>query len=53
MTQTQEQYPIQFSVDYPDLPLSRLSTAFRLILIIPIAIILRACESFVGPVEIR
>lgn len=34
------QYPIQFSVDYPEKPLSRLTTFFRGILIIPIAIIM-------------
>jgi hypothetical protein len=33
-------YPVQFSVDYPDRPLNRLTTAFRLILVIPIAILL-------------
>jgi hypothetical protein len=33
-------YPVQFSVDYPDRPLNRLTTAFRLILVIPIAIVL-------------
>ena len=33
-------YPVQFSVDYPDRPLNRLSTAFRTILVIPIAILL-------------
>ena len=32
-------YPVQFSVDYPERPLSRLSTLFRPILIIPIIII--------------
>jgi hypothetical protein len=35
-------YPVQFSVDYPDRPLNRLSTAFRTILVIPIAILLSA-----------
>ncbi|MBI4297325.1 MAG: DUF4389 domain-containing protein [Chloroflexi bacterium] len=40
MAQQQEAYPVQFSVDYPDRPLDRLSTFFRLIAIIPIAIIL-------------
>jgi Domain of unknown function (DUF4389) len=35
-------YPVRFSVDHPDRPLSRLSTAFRLILVIPIAIVLSA-----------
>jgi hypothetical protein len=33
-------YPVQFSADYPDRPLNRLSTAFRIILVIPIAILL-------------
>jgi hypothetical protein len=32
------EYPVQFSVDYPDRPLDRLSTAFRIFLVIPIAI---------------
>src|SRR3954447_9595355 len=32
-------YPIQFSVDYPDRALNRLTTAFRIILIIPAAIL--------------
>jgi hypothetical protein len=34
------EYPVQFSVDYPDRPLSRLTTAFRIFLVIPIAIVL-------------
>ncbi|MQA87569.1 MAG: DUF4389 domain-containing protein [Streptosporangiales bacterium] len=34
------EYPISFSVDYPDRPLNRVATAFRVILIIPIAIVL-------------
>ena len=33
-------YPVQFSVDYPDRPLNRLTTAFRIIVVIPIAIVL-------------
>jgi hypothetical protein len=33
-------YPVQFSVDYPDRPLNRLTTAFRLIVAIPIAVVL-------------
>jgi hypothetical protein len=33
-------YPVQFSVDYPDRPLDRLTTAFRLIFAIPIVIVL-------------
>ena len=32
-------YPVQFSVDYPDRPLSRVSTFFRLLLAIPILLI--------------
>jgi len=38
----QARYPVRFSVGYPDRPLSRLSTAFRLILAIPIVIVLAA-----------
>jgi hypothetical protein len=33
-------YPVQFSVDYPDRPLNRLTTFFRLIVAIPIMILL-------------
>ena len=33
-------YPVQFSVDYPDRALNRLTTAFRLIVAIPIMILL-------------
>ena len=40
-------YPVQFSVDYPDRPLSRLSTAFRIILVIPIVIVLSAVSGYV------
>jgi len=36
------QYPVQFSVDYPDRPLSRLSTALRIFWVLPIAIVLAA-----------
>ncbi len=35
-------YPVQFSVDYPDRPLNRLTTAFRIIVVIPIAVVLAA-----------
>jgi hypothetical protein len=38
----QTQYPVQFSVDYPDRQLDRLTTFFRLIVAIPILIILGA-----------
>jgi Domain of unknown function (DUF4389) len=33
-------YPVRFSVDYPDRPLDRLSSFFRLIWVIPIAVVL-------------
>lgn len=32
-------YPVQFSVDYPDRPLNRLSTAFRIVVVIPILVV--------------
>jgi hypothetical protein len=36
----QEAYPVQFTVDYPDRPLDRLTTAFRIFVAIPILILL-------------
>jgi hypothetical protein len=36
----QEPYPVQFSVDYPDRPLNRVMTFFRIFTVIPIAIVL-------------
>jgi hypothetical protein len=33
-------YPVQFSVDYPDRPLDRLTSFFRIFVVIPIAIVL-------------
>ena len=41
-TQSGDQYPVQFSVEYPDRDLDRLSTAFRIIAAIPIVIVLGA-----------
>jgi hypothetical protein len=38
----QAMYPVQFSVDYPDRPLNRLTTFFRIFMVIPIAIVLGA-----------
>src|SRR5579872_4866550 len=35
-------YPVQFSVDYPDRPLNRLTSFFRIFMVIPIAIVLGA-----------
>ena len=37
-------YPVQFSVDYPDRPLNRVTTFFRLFAVIPIAIVLGAVD---------
>jgi hypothetical protein len=41
-TQSGDQYPVQFSVEYPDRDLNRLTTAFRIIVAIPILIVLGA-----------
>ena len=38
----ESQYPVQFSVDYPDRPLNRVSSAFRIFAAIPIVIVLAA-----------
>jgi hypothetical protein len=38
----QMNYPVQFSVDYPDRQLGRASTAFRILLVIPMLIVLGA-----------
>ena len=40
MSMQQTAYPVQFSVDYPDRPLNRLTTAFRIFVAIPIIIVL-------------
>ena len=39
-------YPVKFSVDYPDRDLNRLSTFFRIFALIPIAILLTAITGF-------
>jgi hypothetical protein len=41
-TSGSDSYPVQFSVDYPDRDLNRLTTAFRIIVAIPILIVLGA-----------
>src|SRR5680860_1009635 len=41
-TVDQRSYPIQFSVDYPDRTLDRVSTLFRIFAAIPILIVLAA-----------
>jgi hypothetical protein len=35
-----EEYPVHYSIDYPDRPLNRLTTFFRLFTVIPILIVL-------------
>jgi hypothetical protein len=40
MAMQQAAYPVQFSVDYPDRPLNRLTSAFRIFVAIPIMILL-------------
>jgi hypothetical protein len=41
-------HPVQFSVDYPDRPLNRLTTAFRIFTVIPIAIVLGTIGGYSG-----
>jgi Domain of unknown function (DUF4389) len=43
-----EEHPVRFSVEYPDRPLNRLSTAFRIFTVIPIAIVLGAIGGYTG-----
>ncbi len=38
-------YPLRFKVDYPDRPLNRLTTFFRLFTVIPIGIVLFGIDS--------
>jgi hypothetical protein len=40
MAMQQMEYPVRFPVDYPDRPLDRLSTGFRIFMAIPILIVL-------------
>jgi hypothetical protein len=39
-------YPVRFSVDYPERPLDRLTTAFRIFTAIPIAIVLATITGY-------
>ena len=43
-----DDYPVRFSVEYPDRPLNRLSTGFRVFTVIPIAIVLAAIGGYSG-----
>jgi Domain of unknown function (DUF4389) len=41
-------HPVRFSVDYPDRDLNRLTTAFRIFTVIPIAIVLGTISGYSG-----
>jgi hypothetical protein len=43
-----EEHPVRFSVDYPDRPLDRLTSALRIFTVIPIAIVLAAIGGYTG-----
>ena len=43
-----DEHPVRFSVDYPDRPLDRLTTAFRIFTVIPIAIVLGTIGGYMG-----
>src|SRR5947208_3579621 len=47
-TEGGNQYPVRFSVEYPDRDLDRLSTAFRIIAAIPILIVLGAIGAWLA-----
>jgi hypothetical protein len=41
-----DDHPVRFSVDYPDRDLNRLTTAFRILTVIPIAIVLASIDGY-------
>jgi hypothetical protein len=43
-----DDHPVRFSVDYPDRPLNRVSSAFRIFAVIPILIVLASIGGFTG-----
>jgi len=43
-----EEHPVRFSVEYPDRPLDRLTTALRIFTVIPIAIVLASIGGYTG-----
>ena len=47
-SQMNEPYPVEFSVEYPDRDLNRLTTAFRILWAIPILIVLATISSGLG-----
>ena len=48
-----DDYPVQFSVDYPDRPLNRLTTFFRIFTAIPILILIATIGGGTGNVRFR
>jgi len=48
-THTASNYPVSLTVDYPDRELNRLTTAFRIVVAIPIAIVLAALGGGIYP----
>jgi hypothetical protein len=44
MSQSGSEYPVQYAVEYPDRDLNRLTTAFRIIVAIPILVLLATIE---------
>jgi len=49
MAQAEAPYPVQSSVDYPDRELNRVTTGFRIFMIIPIVIVLALVSGGSGP----
>ena len=45
-THVNEEHPVRFSVEYPDRPLDRLTTAFRIFTVIPIAVVLASIGGY-------
>ena len=43
-----EDYPVRFAVDYPDRDLNRLTTFFRIFMVIPIAIVAASIGGYSG-----
>jgi hypothetical protein len=43
-----DEHPVRFAVEYPDRPLNRLSSAFRIFTVIPIAIVAASISGFTG-----
>jgi hypothetical protein len=45
-TTAQPAYPLTLDVDYPDRPLNRMTNAFRVVMLVPIAIVLATLSAF-------